>query len=886
MISPNEKFQKTISSSINERGGLKKPQKVLPKMVSSPEIDQMKILKKSNIELLDQTKIEEVFASHFILRSVDHNRRLSLIQQLILCEVEEKKIIFEENSIGKYFYIIKSGKVKLEIGEIMAKTMGEWECFGDLALIHNATRSGTIKTLMKTQLWCLDNNTFRTIINEINNKNFFEKEKFFDSIQILSLLDKNIKSKLCLYLILEKYDKDKFIINEGDEPTAIYFIKEGSVSVIKNSEEVRALSSGEFFGDKAILTQSKRSLSVKTKTDVTVYSLSTSAMKEVMSSTFREFIFVNYIKYAFDSSGVNIDIATIWKLFPCFKLRNYKQNEVVFRKGYQKTNSIVIIIEGNIKNKHSRKYIPIQKGEILFKEVIFGGTSGGNNFVSNDLVAEPDCLLLMSGVSEINVITKMSLKEYIRKCRVISSLCKIPLFKNLRITKIEQILQNISIESFKRNDIIIKEGEEGDNFYIIQSGKVDIYIKNKYMRTLNDFEFFGEKSLVINEKRSATAIVKSESAVLYSINKKNFQKIIFEDNLLKFLNHHIMLQDNDLQLSDLDFLRKLGSGTFGDVFLVQKKVTLSSDKNRSNNYVYALKKVSLINVLNAQIAQYIESEKKILLQIEHPFIVKLVKTLKDNKNIYFLMENVEGFELFDIIRTIGLLNKEQCTFYTAQLLLIAHYFQKRNIIHRDIKPENVIVLPNGYIKLIDFGTAKIIKENNTTLTVIGTPTYMSPEVIKGENYSFDADIWSIAVCLYEFGCGKVPFGNDVDDPLLIYKSIILDDLKFPEFICDSQYKSLCKRLLNKSKVKRLTNISSIKEHDYFLDFDWDSLIDLNFKVPFVPGGKDASFREPKGRDLLEVLEEIEEKQNKTDLQHLEFDNEENKKKFKEWYDNF
>ena len=95
MISPNEKFQKTISSSINERGGLKKPQKVLPKMVSSPEIDQMKILKKSNIELLDQTKIEEVFASHFILRSVDHNRRLSLIQQLILCEVEEKKIIFE-----------------------------------------------------------------------------------------------------------------------------------------------------------------------------------------------------------------------------------------------------------------------------------------------------------------------------------------------------------------------------------------------------------------------------------------------------------------------------------------------------------------------------------------------------------------------------------------------------------------------------------------------------------------------------------------------------------------------------------------------------------------------------------------------------------------------
>ena len=181
----------------------------------------MKIIRKSNIELEDQVQLEKVLSTHFILRSIDYNRRLSLMQQLALCEVSEKKIIFEENSVGKYFYIIKSGKVQLSINGIPVKTLSDWDCFGDLALIHNALRSGTVKSLVKTKLWALDNNLFRTIINEINNKDFFEKEKFFDSIQILSLLDKNIKSKLCLYLILEKYDKDKFIINEGDEPTAL-----------------------------------------------------------------------------------------------------------------------------------------------------------------------------------------------------------------------------------------------------------------------------------------------------------------------------------------------------------------------------------------------------------------------------------------------------------------------------------------------------------------------------------------------------------------------------------------------------------------------------------------------------------------------------------------
>ena len=73
----------------------------------------MKIIRKSNIELEDQVKLEKVLSTHFILRSIDYNRRLSLMQQLALCEVPENKIIFEENSVGKYFYIIKSGKVQI-----------------------------------------------------------------------------------------------------------------------------------------------------------------------------------------------------------------------------------------------------------------------------------------------------------------------------------------------------------------------------------------------------------------------------------------------------------------------------------------------------------------------------------------------------------------------------------------------------------------------------------------------------------------------------------------------------------------------------------------------------------------------------------------------------
>lgn len=79
---------------------------------------------------------------------------------------------------------------------------------------------------------------------------------------------------------------------------------------------------------------------------------------------------------------------------------------------------------------------------------------------------------------------------------------------------------------------------------------------------------------------------------------------------------------------------------------------------------------------------------------------------------------------------------------------------------------------DGYLKLIDMGTAKILNMNygvSRTFTIIGTPHYMAPEIVNGKGYSFFIDLWSIGVCLYEFMCGYVPFGDDAEDPYQIYQ---------------------------------------------------------------------------------------------------------------------
>ena len=146
-------------------------------------------------------------------------------------------------------------------------------------------------------------------------------------------------------------------------------------------------------------------------------------------------------------------------------------------------------------------------------------------------------------------------------------------------------------------------------------------------------------------------------------------------------------------------------------------------------------------------------------------------------------------------------------------MLAVDYLHQRHYVHRDIKPENIMVLENGYIKVIDFGTCKEIIDK--TNTIIGTPHYMAPEAILGEGYTFQVDFWSIGILMYEFMCGCVPFGEAFDDPMDVYKNIIHGSLKFPSFIKDKDFLDICKKMLAKLPISRLSNLIQIKSHHFF-----------------------------------------------------------------------
>ena len=479
-------------------------------------------------------------------------------------------------------------------------------------------------------------------------------------------------------------------------------------------------------------------------------------MEKILGENFRTNYMLSLIKIAFfkTENFKNLNFDFLDGIMQFFKFRFYFKQTEILRAGDLKSKRIIIPIDGELLDSSNDKVI-CNKNTMLFDKEIY---NDDQTELKYSIYCSSLCIVAKAKTSDIEKKYKCTLKELIELCSKIEQLKKVALFKNLSKDKFNLLAKKIKSEKIPGGQNVITQGEEGTRFYIVKKGFVSISINGKYIRTMNENEYLGERALFFKEPRSATAKAKGDCEVYY-LEKEDFETVI-EKNLKEYLINRIYLQDDRITLDQLTYLVSLGSGSYGNVTLV---------KTEKKNYLYAMKNISIKQILYNNLVENLKLERNILLKIDHPFIVKLVKTLKDDKFIYFLMDYIRGKELFDVIRDIDILSKSQTLFYGASIMLAVRYLHQRKIVYRDIKPENVMVTENGYIKIIDFGTAKDIEDK--TKTTMGTPHYMAPEMILGAGYSFEVDYWAIAICMYEFICGEVPFGDKSEDTMEIYLSI-------------------------------------------------------------------------------------------------------------------
>ena len=778
------------------------------------------IIKKHNRNNEDMDLINNCLIKHFFMKDLDKQARNEIIQEMSLSSLHENIYIYKQGGIGNYFYILKKGKIEIIPQNInKRREISIGESFGELALLHEAKRLESARSITECYLWIMERKNFRKIVEHITKKNFEENKKFIESIPILANIENTQKTLLCSSLYKESFDEGKYIVREGDPAQCIYIVKEGEVNCILKGKIVRTLRKGDNFGERSVLIDSSRSLDCIAKTNCICYSVSSFTLETMLGKNFRTLLYLNFIKSSFTRSHIfhKFNVNLLDNAFYLFKPKNLTRNEIVYKEGYIKSSKIVIVIDGNLTNNITNEIVA-NRGAILFENELFNGSIEKTDF---DIISQPDCLLVEADTIQFFNLLEGNFQKLMERTSIIDSLSKVQIFKNLPRIKLFNLSEKILEEKFNDGESIVKEGEDGDKFYIIKNGRVEILVGGKYIRTLNESEYFGERALFFHEKRSATIKAIGEIC-LFSISQDDFENII-ESNLKEYLMNRLYLQDNTIELNDLIFSSSLGAGNYGNVCLV---------RNKRNKFPYAIKAISKKQIDFDELHKNLELERGILLKIDHPFIVKLVKTLKDHKFIYFLMEFIKGKELFEVIRDIGLLNKLETQFYSGSLLLAIDYLHERKVVYRDIKPENVMVIESGYLKLIDFGTAKEIIDR--TNTIIGTPHYMAPEVILGEGYSFQIDIWSIAICMYEFICGKVPFGEDEEDPMDVYYQIVNENLIFPSFVQDKDFKLLIQKMLTKNPITRMSKLSQIKNNIWFSNFNWDDLMTLTMKAPYIP----------------------------------------------------
>ena len=181
-------------------------------------------------------------------------------------------------------------------------------------------------------------------------------------------------------------------------------------------------------------------------------------------------------------------------------------------------------------------------------------------------------------------------------------------------------------------------------------------------------------------------------------------------------------------LADFELLRTLGTGSFGRVHLVQ---------SNHNHRFYAIKVLKKAQVVKMKQVEHTNDERKMLGEVKHPFLITLWGTFQDSRNLYMVMDFVEGGELFSLLRRSGRFPNPVAKFYAAEVTLALEYLHSRNIIYRDLKPENLLLDRHGHLKITDFGFAKRVPDK--TWTLCGTPDYLAPEVVSNKGYNKSVD---------------------------------------------------------------------------------------------------------------------------------------------------
>lgn len=306
----------------------------------------------------------------------------------------------------------------------------------------------------------------------------------------------------------------------------------------------------------------------------------------------------------------------------------------------------------------------------------------------------------------------------------------------------------------------------------------------------------------------------------------------------------------------------LGGGAFSRVSLVAEE---------STGRCYALKRMRKSAVV--QCPEHVFCEQHITRNTAHPFCIRQYASFQDKYHLYFLFDLMPGGDLMDVlvaeakvikhrvpsgflkrgclaekVKMLQGLPEPLAKFYIASIVLSLEYLHANGIVYRDLKPENVFIDAHGFVKLGDFGFAKVLENGNRTYTFCGTPGYVAPENVLAHGYNCSVDWWGLGVLTYVLLTGRQPFSSPkTEDPMQVMRRIVDENwqIKYPPYLSPAA-KDLIAKLLERKPAKRLGMLSGkavdVKRHKWFEGVDWEAIEARRVAPPRKPKEADSSKR--------------------------------------------
>ena len=771
---------------------------------SIPEIKSATVIKRTP---KDQSKkmILTSLGNHYLFSSLSIEDMDILFTRLKLYIVPSGEIIFEQGALGKKFYIIETGKLEVYRNNVKKTILKEGEAFGEMAVLTDATRRATIKTIEKSTLWGIGREEFRAAIKIINSNFFKINQEFISNLQIFSYLPDEQIIQLTEATVQHCYPDNYRIICEGDEGSLFFIIIEGyAVAKIKGVEMFK-IGTGEMFGEAVLLGENHiRNISVYSMGPIKVLSVSRDSIISIIGENYKEIIYKTQAKNSLKADRLMslLPLEVITYMLESIEWKFIKPGELAITESQLEENLYILCL-GSISSS--------TKTLSRFEVIGYSKKIAGSH---KDFLADNEVILGEIKKNDLATFIKVPWKQLKSQLKIMRVLRKSQTFAGISPSKLRYIASHVSFQEFDKKEIIYRYNDEAHDFYVIKKGSVEIFHNGKMVRMMSKFDVFGDNCI---DEPIRTNSAKALADCTCIVIKSNVFKDIIDDSFIKILERKKTLLAV-FSLNQLLMIKQISQTDHDYLFLAYVK---------HMNKFYKIEAIAKDYCDSIEKFNQIIHSKNIAMQGDHQFMQKLIKTFSDSKFVYLVYEHIDSVPFYSILGKK--INEEISKFLTGCLISVLEFFHDKDIIYRGLDPDNIVINDTGYPIIANFHTAKLIK--GRTYTVVGNPLYTAPEVNFGNGYLKSADMWSLGVLIYQFLYNSYPFeitGND--SPIDIFNKSNRGKLNFP---LDSKYirgNEVIVDLLKVNPKERLTS-TNIKYSRWLDSVHWQSLDDPSTNSP-------------------------------------------------------